>query len=165
MRFFKEIFLNFPNIFSKTRVVVSSPLSMARCFIHRIFSLLFGEKNTSPKISSLVRGKCEYDVSLSYYSSILRDRCEYTRGKRIRGVGPRTYFTHHGRSASVPAKGGFILSRFTMVYGVGLAASTNNCQLNVPSIDPVSTDILPVVPVSPVLALRVFLRRAILNEN
>lgn len=79
---------------------------------------------------SPVRGKCEYDVSYPFYSA-----CKYTRGKRIRGVGPRTYFTHHGRSASVPAKGGFILSRFTMLYGVGLAASTNNCQLNVPSID------------------------------
>lgn len=30
---------------------------------------------------------------------------------------------------------GFILRRFTMLYGVGLAASTNNCQLNVPRID------------------------------
>lgn len=33
------------------------------------------------------------------------------------------------------AKGGFILSRFTMLYSVGSAASTNNCQLNIRRID------------------------------
>lgn len=36
---------------------------------------------------------------------------------------------------ALPTKGGFILRRFTMLYGVGLAASTNNCQLNVLRID------------------------------
>lgn len=43
-----------------------------------------------------------------------------------------------GRIASnrlFSAKRGFIFRRFTMLYGVGLAASTNNCQLNVPRID------------------------------
>lgn len=47
-----------------------------------------------------------------------------------------------GSSAFVPLKGGFILRRFTMLYGVGFAASTNNCQLNVPSIDPSRTGLL-----------------------
>lgn len=108
--------------------------SLSLSFFSNLFSSLRREEEGREEVTLLqkspVRGKCEYDVSYPFYSA-----CKYTRGKRIRGVGPRTYFTHHGRSASVPAKGGFILSRFTMLYGVGLAASTNNCQLNVPSID------------------------------
>lgn len=117
-RVFEEVFLNILSLF----------------FFSNLFSSLRREEEGREEVTLLqkspVRGKCEYDVSYPFYSA-----CKYTRGKRIRGVGPRTYFTHHGRSASVPAKGGFILSRFTMLYGVGLAASTNNCQLNVPSID------------------------------
>lgn len=41
-----------------------------------------------------------------------------------------------GSSAIVLARGGFILRRFTMLYGVGLVAPTNNCQLNVLDINP-----------------------------
>lgn len=122
-RVFEEVFLNILSLFLLESLYSSN-----------LFSSLRREEEGREEITLLqkspVRGKCEYDVSYLFYSA-----CKYTRGKRIRGVGPRTYFTHHGRSASVPAKGGFILSRFTMLYGVGLAASTNNCQLNVPSID------------------------------
>lgn len=117
-RVFEEIFLN----------ILSLSLSS------RIFFLLFGgRRREGKKLRSSKNPPFVVSANTMYLIPFI-PRAN-TRGKRIRGVGPRTYFTHHGRSASVPAKGGFILSRFTMLYGVGLAASTNNCQLNVPSID------------------------------
>lgn len=69
-----------------------------------------------------------------------KDRRESDERKVSRGC-IQTYFSfvvNKGENPSVivlSAKGGFILSRFTMLYGVGLAASTNNCQLNVRCID------------------------------